>query len=66
MDLVSNEVRTFFLKKIQGLSRTHSPFFKDSIQCKKEPWFYVFFRGRQLTMGRANQTTGLTNGRAAN
>ena len=32
----------FERKKIQGLftglSRTHFPFFKESIQCKKEPW----------------------------
>ena len=36
-----------FFKKIlrtfQGLSRTHFPFFKDSTQCKKEPWVYAFF-----------------------
>ena len=40
-------VRTLFWTKtsrtFQGLSRTHFPFFKDSIQCKKEPWVYVFF-----------------------
>ena len=36
-------VRTLFEQKIQGPSRTHFPFFKDSIQCKKEPWVYVFF-----------------------
>ena len=42
-----NRVRTLFWTKasrtFQGLSRTHFPFFKDSIQCKKEPWVYVFF-----------------------
>ena len=27
----------FFGQKLQGLSRTHFPFFKDFIQCKKEP-----------------------------
>ena len=27
----------FFEQKISGLSRTHLPFFKESIQCKKEP-----------------------------
>ena len=27
----------------QGHSGTYFPFFKDSIQCKKEPWVYVFF-----------------------
>ena len=33
---VNTRVRTLFLyKKIQGLSRTHFPFFKHSIQCKK-------------------------------
>ena len=30
-------------RTFQGLLRTHFPFFKDSIQCKKEPWVYVFF-----------------------
>ena len=30
-------------QKIQGLSRAPFLFFKDSIQCKKEPWVYVFF-----------------------
>ena len=30
----------FFEQKIQGLSRTHFPFFKDSIQYKKEPIIY--------------------------
>ena len=42
-----NRVRTLFWTKtsrtFQGLLRTHFPFFKDSIQCKKEPWVYVFF-----------------------
>ena len=27
----------FLNKKIQGLSRTHFPFFMDSIQCQNEP-----------------------------
>ena len=40
-------VRTLFWTKtsrtFQGLSRTHLPFFKDSIQCRKGPWLYVFF-----------------------
>ena len=40
------KVHTLFWTKnsrtFQGLSRTHFPFFKDSIQCKKEPWVYVF------------------------
>ena len=44
---VSPRVRTLFWTKnsrtFQGLSRTHFPFFKDSIQCEKEPWVYVFF-----------------------
>ena len=31
----------FFEQKIQGLSRTHFQFFKDSIQYKKEPIIYV-------------------------
>ena len=30
-------------RTLQGLSRTHFAFFKDSIQCKKEIWVYVFF-----------------------
>ena len=30
-------------RTFQGLSRTHFAFFKDSIQCKKEIWVYVFF-----------------------
>ena len=41
-DVVSNSSKVntwgflpFFEQKIQGLSRTHFPFFKDSIQCKK-------------------------------
>ena len=42
-----DRVRTLFWTKtsktFQGLSRTHFPFFKDSIQCTKEPWVYVFF-----------------------
>ena len=42
-----HRVRTLFWTKtsrtFQGLSRTHFAFFKDSIQCKKEPWVYVFF-----------------------
>ena len=49
-DLFQNEfyrVRTLFSTKtsrtFQRLLRTHFPFFKDSIQCKKEPWVYVFF-----------------------
>ena len=33
----------FWFISFQGLSRTHFAFFKDSIQCKKEPWVYVFF-----------------------
>ena len=33
----------FFEQKLQGLSRTPFAFFKDSIQCKKEIWVYVFF-----------------------
>ena len=33
----------FFERTFQGLSRTHFPLFKDSIQCKKESWVYVFF-----------------------
>ena len=40
-------VRTLFWTKtsrtFQGLSRTHFAFFKDSVQCKKEIWVYVFF-----------------------
>ena len=40
-------VRNLFWTKnsspFQGLSRTHFPFFKDSIQCKRGPWVYVFF-----------------------
>ena len=43
----SHRVRTLFWTKtsrtFQGLSRTHFAFFKDSIQCKKEIWVYVFF-----------------------
>ena len=43
----TNRVRTLFWTKtsrtLQGLSRTHFAFFKDSIQCKKEIWVYVFF-----------------------
>ena len=31
------------LKTFQGLSRTYLPFFKDSVQWKREPWIYVFF-----------------------
>ena len=42
-----HRVRTLFWTKtsrtLQGLSRTHFAFFKDSIQCKKEIWVYVFF-----------------------
>ena len=30
-------------RTFQGLSTTHFPFFKNSIQCRKEPWVYVFF-----------------------
>ena len=33
--LIPGFVPFFFEQKIQGLSRTHFPFFKDSIQCKK-------------------------------
>ena len=33
----------FWFISFPGLSRTHFTFFKDSIQCKKEPWVYVFF-----------------------
>ena len=44
---ISHKVRTLFWPKksrtFQGLSRTHFPFFEDSIQCKEEPWVYVFF-----------------------
>ena len=44
---LTNRVRTLFWTKtsrtLQGLSRTHFAFFKDSIQCKKEIWVYVFF-----------------------
>ena len=44
---ISHKVRTLFWQKksrtFKGLSRTHFPFFKDSIQCKEEPWVYVFF-----------------------
>ena len=40
-------VRTLFWTKtsrtFQRLPRTHFPFFKDSVQCKKEIWVYVFF-----------------------
>ena len=40
-------VRTLFWTKtsraFQRLSRTHFAIFKDSIQCKKEIWVYVFF-----------------------
>ena len=32
-----------FNKQFKDCSRTHFPFFKDSIQCKKEPWVYSFF-----------------------
>ena len=42
-----SRVRTLFWTKtsrtLQGLSRTHFAFFKDSIKCKKEIWVYVFF-----------------------
>ena len=42
----SNRVRTLFWTKcsktFQGLSRTHFPFLKHSIQCKKEPWVCLF------------------------
>ena len=45
--LLLYRVRTLFWTKtsrtLQGLSRTHFAFFKDSIQCKKEIWVYVFF-----------------------
>ena len=41
-----DRVRTLFRTKnsrnFQGLSRTHFPFFKDSIWCKKEPWVSLF------------------------
>ena len=43
MDELSTGFVPFFEQKLQGLSRTHFAFFKDSIQCKKEPWVYVFF-----------------------
>ena len=34
---------TFLNKKFKDFSRTHFPFFKDSIQCKKkEPWVFIF------------------------
>ena len=34
---------TVLSKKFKDFSRTHFPFFKDFVQCKKEPWVYVFF-----------------------
>ena len=47
MWMTSLRVRTRFWPKkpsvFQGHSGTHFQFFKDSIQCKKEPWVYVFF-----------------------
>ena len=33
----------FLNKKFKDFSRTHFSFFKDSIQCKKEPGVYVCF-----------------------
>ena len=46
-ECTARRVRAHFWTKnsrtFQGLSRTHFPFFKDSIQCKKEPQVYVFF-----------------------
>ena len=33
----------FLNKKVKDFWRTHFPFFKDSIQCKKEPRVYFFF-----------------------
>ena len=47
MWMASLRVRTCSWTKkpstFQGHSGTYFPFFKDSIQCKKEPWVYVFF-----------------------
>ena len=39
---VKNSSRPFFEQKVQGLFKDTFPIFKDSIQCKKEPWVYVF------------------------
>ena len=43
----NSRVCTLFWTKnsrtFQGLSRTHFPFFRDSIQWIKEPWVYFFF-----------------------
>ena len=51
---ISHKVRTLFWPKksrtFQGLSRTPFPFFKDSIQCKEEPWIYVFFSSSRTCM----------------
>jgi len=35
--------KPFFEQKIQLFSRTHFPFFKYCIQCKKEPWVCLFW-----------------------
>ena len=35
-DIISTQFVPFFEQKLQGLSRTHFAFFKDSTQCKKE------------------------------
>ena len=40
--VLSDQCWNPFLKKSRN-SRTHFPFFKDSIQCKKEPWVHAFF-----------------------
>ena len=44
MMTMTTTVRTLFQTKhsrtLKGLSRTHFAFFKDSIQCKKEPWIF--------------------------
>ena len=39
MNLILMSLRRTF----QGLSRAHFPLLKDSIQCEKQPWVYVFF-----------------------
>ena len=50
-ECTARRVRTHFEQKssrtFQGLSRTNSPFFTDSIQCEKEPSIYVFFSSSQ-------------------
>ena len=46
VNVTLDRVCTLFWTKtsrtFQGLSRTHFPFSKDSIQCRKEPWVYIF------------------------